>query len=169
MDDEIRSSEAWRPVAGFEDYYAVSAYGEVYSYRLGRRLKSHHDADGYRRVGLWDGVKQRKYAVHRLVANAFHGHLRNALHSEVAHLDGNPANCDAANLKWVSKVENRSHRKRHGTESSGERHGLAKLTELAVRHIRSTRESRVELAGRYGVSPWTIDDVRRRRNWKHVR
>lgn len=161
--------EEWRDIAGYEGVYRVSNLGAIFSCRSAKLLQPHKDADGYLRIGLWDGQIQKKFSVHRTVALAFHGDKKNALHCEVAHLDGHPANCRADNLKWVSKVENHSHRRLHGTETKGERHGRARLTEAMVRHIRSTQESRARLAAKYGVTPWAIDDVRSRRNWKHFR
>lgn len=163
-------TEIWEPIAGYEGLYEVSDLGRVRSLRHApiMLLSPWPDSDGYPRIGLWDGERQTKFPVHRLVALAFHGDKRNVLHNEVAHLDGDSANPRADNLKWVSKVENRSHRKLHGTESNGERHGNARLTEAAVRHIRSTSATRSSLAAQYEVTPWAIDDVRSRRNWKHI-
>jgi hypothetical protein len=86
----------------------------------------------------------------------------------VAHLDGNRANPRADNLKWVSKVENRSHRKLHGTECDGEHHPIAKLREQDVIEIRQSTLTYKELAAKFGVSRHAIESVKRRRNWKHV-
>lgn len=177
IDHEILNSEAWRPIEGFEGVYAVSVYGEVYSFRLGRRLKAYLNKDGYPRVTLvrpGDGtLVERKVhpRVHRLVAMAFKGDKRNALHCEVAHLDGNRTNACIDNLKWVSKIENHSHRFAHGTNCAGEKHPSAKLTDEAVRIIRkaSGPAFRKELAARFGVSEHAINDVRSRRRWAHVK
>lgn len=167
---ELMMDEKWRDVAGYGGLYEVSDLGRIRSHRHTppMLLSPWSDSDGYLRIGLWDGGRQKKFPVHRLVALAFHGAKRNALHNEVAHLDGTRTNARADNLKWVSKVENRSHRKLHGTESNGERHGNARLTEAAVRHIRSAGETRPSLAAKYGVTVWAIEDVQKRRNWKHV-
>lgn len=50
----------------------------------------------------------------------------------------------------------------------GEEHGMSLLTKDAVLDIRSSTESGVALARKYGVSPRTICDVRKRRTWKHI-
>lgn len=164
-------TEEWRDCPGFEGRYLVSSLGRVWSLISSppRELTRQFDSDGYAVVGLWNGKRQTNNKVHRLVALAFHADKYNILHCEAAHLDGDRSNPRADNIKWVSKVENRSHRKLHGTESNGERHGNSKLTETAVRDIRTSCESRLQLADKYGVTQWAIDDVRRRRNWKHVR
>jgi len=54
----------------------------------------------------------------------------------------------------------------------GERHAGAKLTNDEVREIRrllATGESMKRLAGRYGVSGWTISDIARNKTWIHVK
>lgn len=169
-------TEEWRDIAGYEGLYQVSNLGQVKSlrYSKARILKPHLNDSGYPRVGLVRpgraalSKRLRHFCIHRLVARAFHAEKRNPLHNEVAHLDGSRTNARADNLQWVSKVENRSHRKLHGTEICGERHGNSKLTEAAVRHIRSANATRSDLASIYGVTPWAIDEVLKRRNWKHV-
>jgi hypothetical protein len=173
---DFGAPEEWRDIPGYEGRYQVSDAGRVRSLLRTQPLilKPHGDGSGYPRVGfVTPGAgplreRLRHFRVHRLVAEVFHADKRNALHNEVAHLDGSRTNARADNLKWVSKVENRSHRKIHGTETNGERHGNSKLTEEAVRHIRSTSDSRSKLAALYGVTAWAIDDVRKRRNWRHI-
>ena len=109
--------------------------------------------------------------VHRLVALAFHGDKRNALHCEVAHLDNDRTNARADNLKWVSKVENRSHRILHGTDDRGEKNHFAKLTEDDVREIRkraAAGEGCTALGRAFGVHEKTIRNIRDKKKWRHV-
>lgn len=49
----------------------------------------------------------------------------------------------------------------------GERNPHSKLTEQLVSEIRSSTETRKQIALRLGVSPSTIGAVRQGRNWKH--
>ena len=49
----------------------------------------------------------------------------------------------------------------------GERNPRAKLTEEAVRDIRTSNWTGVELALKYGVSEVTIHRVRRNKSWRH--
>jgi len=174
LDDQILASKAWRPISGLEGAYAVSAYGEVYSFRRHRRLRPYYDKDGYPRVTLLKPgggtLVERKIhpRVHRLVAEAFHADRRNILHCEVAHLDGDRTNACADNLKWVSRVENQSHKKAHGTHQAGEKHPQAKLTEANVVAIRHASVPYALLAERYGVSYHTISDIKRGVRWTHV-
>ncbi len=53
----------------------------------------------------------------------------------------------------------------------GDRHPKAKLTEADVLDIRSSSSTSIDLAAKYGVSRYTIRDMRRvkQRNWRHIR
>lgn len=167
----ISQPESWRAVPGYEGFYEVSDLGQVRSLHARwngpKTLAQKLDECGYPEVCLCVDSKPRNVCVHRLVALAFHGEKRNILHREVAHLDGLKTNNAAANLKWVSHAENMSHKRKHGT-GRGERHPRAKLTEDAVREIRLSDQSLGALAARYGVSPYTVSDVRRGKRWRHV-
>ena len=52
----------------------------------------------------------------------------------------------------------------------GEASGATKLTEMQAREIMSSKESRIVLSERYGVSRWSIDNLRRKvpRSWRHL-
>jgi transposase-like protein len=56
-----------------------------------------------------------------------------------------------------------------GRQATGENHGEAKLTEDAVRLIRSSGETLSILAARYGVDRSLIHQVRHHQIWRHVR
>lgn len=122
---------------------------------------------GYVRVRLSQGGTKFRASVHRIVAEAFHGPQPTPEH-QVAHNDGNRQNNRADNLRWTTCKDNLADRRRHGTEMLGERNGRAKLTTESVIAIRESRASSYELALRYGVSPMTIQRVRRGANWGHV-
>ena len=164
-------AEEWRPIPWIVDCYEVSNLGRVRSMarRTPRILKPYPDKDGYPVIALWKRPIRRQANVHRLVAEMFLADKKNALHCEVAHLDGDRKNCRADNLKWVSKVENQSHKLAHGTHLAGERHPQAKLTEKDVLAIRASGDSLRKLASAFGVSTYTIDDIKRNRRWRHVR
>lgn len=57
---------------------------------------------------------------------------------------------------------------RRGRHSHGSRHGCAKVSEADVIAIRLSTESGVVLADRYGLSPATVSDIRKRKIWRHV-
>lgn len=161
--------EEWRPVPGYERLYEVSSLGRLRSLRLRppRVLVATPNADGYPIVQLCNGGR-KIMKLHRVVALTFHGEMQNALHCEVAHLDGVRDNARADNLKWVSKVENHSHKRLHGTHQAGERHPRAKLTEANVIAIRRAAQPYGALAEKYGVSYYTIYDIKSGKSWKSL-
>jgi hypothetical protein len=175
-------SEQWLPAPGYEGRYEVSSLGRIrslprteFTSRGHRRairggiLKPAHTAEGYLHVSLRHDGKLRLVRLHRLVCEAFHG-PGNALHNEVAHLDGNRANARADNLKWVSKAENQAHRLIHGTHCRGEQHASARLTDDQARWIKSQRDrlTRREIATALGIKLDTVRDVQDGRRYAHV-
>lgn len=107
--------EEWRPVDGFLDKYEVSNLGRVRSTRRWKRqlqnphvFKAKLDRKGYVKVVLADhrqGKKAKDYLVHRLVARAFLGEIRN---QEVDHINRVRSDNRASNLRITSRVINRS-------------------------------------------------------------
>lgn len=110
-------AEEWRAVPGYAGLYEVSDLGRVRSFYRDRRvLRPCLDKDGYPLVSLnRDGVR-KTHVLHKIVCRAFHGEP-NVLHREVAHLDGVRGNCSAANLRWVSRIENQFHKRAHAWDA----------------------------------------------------
>lgn len=114
------TKEIWMPIRGYENLYEVSNLGKVRSLdKLVRNgtgsvklmkskvLKPYIDRYGYLLVTLYKDGKRTTFSVHRLVAMAFQdvcGEYVNGL--EVDHLDTNPSNNKATNLRWCTRKEN---------------------------------------------------------------
>lgn len=94
-----------KKIKGYENYY-VSDNGKVFS-KINGELKektpflSHN---GYKRVTLWNNGKQKKYFIHRLVAEYFVKNINN--YDSVDHIDENKLNNNYNNLRWTSKSYN---------------------------------------------------------------
>jgi hypothetical protein len=126
------------------------------------------DRQGRLRVGLCRGGKVSRMFVHRLVLLAFVGPCQAGM--EACHYpDRDPANCNLDNLRWDTPSGNHSDMKAHGTHMEGEKHGMHKLTEDAVRSIRVSGESNRALAIKLGVTATLIRLIRQRKVWKCVR
>jgi hypothetical protein len=159
----------FRPIAGLEGRYSVSDVGAVRNDRTGRILKPVPAGGGYLAVSLAPaGGRQRTRPIHLLVADAFLPARPPGC--EPNHKDGIKSNNAAGNLEWVTEAENTQHAYMLGlaVAPKGEAHGRSKLTEAAVRAIRSSSESGPILAQRYGVTASIIGKVRRGDIWKHV-
>lgn len=110
--------EVWKDVPDYEGLYQVSNLGRVKSlsrYVNGRKpnvrpvreriLKFSMDKDKYHEVVLCPNGKVRKHhRVHRLVAQAFIPNPDNL--PEIDHIDGDPENNRADNLRWVTRQQN---------------------------------------------------------------
>lgn len=171
MSDQVgaRPSEDWRPVVGYEGRYEVSSLGRVRSLfgEQPRLLAPDLFKDGYLRIALNRDGKRTSFLLHRVVALAFHPGGRNVLHNEVAHLDGIRTNAAAANLKWVSRVENHSHKRLHGTHQAGDNAGNRTLTSQQVAAIRLSKgvSTASQLGQQHGVSRHTIYDIWQGKKW----
>ena len=169
------SKEVWLTIEGWPNYL-VSNHGRVRSLPGGRRrgkagrcLKPGYNRRGYVKVSLTDCTKRTTYLVHRLVAAAFIGPA-NGL--EVNHINGIKADNRPENLEYCTRQENIDHAIRLGRFSGrtykGTKVHCAKLTEDAVRDIRSSSDTIVSLSNRFGVSKRAIRSVRNRETWAHV-
>lgn len=98
------SGEIWKDVIGYEGIYAVSSLGRIKNIKTGNEMAQEKNWAGYIRVGLSKNNKQKKYSVHRLVAEAF---IPNTYGKpQVNHIDENKSNNCVSNLEWVTQKEN---------------------------------------------------------------
>lgn len=188
MAEATNSTEIWKDIPGYEGWYQVSSTGRVKSMarstptrnRWGPCLYSQPekeifgriDAYGYRRFSLSVNGKISHLFGHTAVALAFIGHRPSPEH-QVAHWDGNKLNNTVENLRWATVKENAQDKIRHGVTANqfGERHSQNKLTNDAIRRIRSEPHFwgvNRALAKQYGVTEQTIGKVRRRERWPHI-
>ena len=109
--------EIWKQIAGYEELYEISSFGNVRSLdrvvpHTTKRQKRcagktiSHDINwaGYHRVTLFKEHKRTRYAVHRLVAEAFVPNINNL--PQINHKDENPHNNCASNLEWCDNKYN---------------------------------------------------------------
>ena len=109
--------ERWKDLHDFPGY-AVSSYGRVYSlfrHRLLPMTRSNfrmvkgrqvYSAAGYYAVALQKDKKTTHRFVHHLVARAFVRNSDPEIKTVVDHMDNDPLNNMAKNLRWVSSREN---------------------------------------------------------------
>lgn len=149
---EIHSNaEEWKTVAGWENY-EVSSWGRVRNASTHRVLALQHKGEwGHLKVTLVRNAAQvrgddrRDFAVHRLVANAFHTGA-----GEVRHLNGIAWDNTAGNICFGTSKENKQDALKHGTLYPRLR-GETLLTAEAVCRIREAPEAQVDVSKHKGV------------------
>lgn len=169
----------WRAIPGFEGLYEASEDGRVRSlgrwcdtahgglaFRKGRQLVPVRKTNGYLAVSLTKGLRKYQVGVHRLVASAFLGAIPKG--RCVCHWDGDRENNRVSNLRIATARQNMVDRERHGRTRRGARHGMSKLTERQVRHVRSSTKTNKVLAAELGVTIAHVHSIRSGRTWRHV-
>lgn len=119
-------NEIWKPVKGFEGLYEVSNRGNVrsvdrhvmlgnqYCLLKGKPIKPFLNSTGYLRVGLSKDSKDKKYLVHRLVAEAFIPNPNNL--PCIDHINTIRDDNKVENLRWCDTAGNLTNpitRKKH--------------------------------------------------------
>ena len=180
--------EEWRPVVGYEGLYEVSSLGRVRS--LDRLCKSNKRSDQWMKgqilkpkinrhrqnrctVALGKEGKVSYIYISRLVLTAFVGPP--PLDHDAAHWDGDPTNNCLDNLRWATDSENMSDKKRHGTDPSGIRNAMAKLTDEQVLYIRKNYKrtsyhdsNALELSRQFNISRTIVLQIAKNKRWKHL-
>lgn len=102
--------EKWKEINGYDGDYLVSDKGKVLSLKnkkKPRELKLFLSVNGYERVNLMKEGKTKQVFVHRLVANAFLGEVKEGY--SVNHKDGKKENNNLENLEIITHKQNISH------------------------------------------------------------
>lgn len=113
-------SEIWKDIKGYEGLYQVSNLGRIKSFskrkELIRKPTKNKKRNGYLEISLFKNNKEKRFKVHRLVAEAFIPNPENK--EEVNHIDGNKSNNNKNNLEWVTDKENKEHAWKNGLMNS---------------------------------------------------
>lgn len=183
---EVVNLEIWKEVSGFEGLYEVSNLGRVrsldhttnitpknnkapYERFVKGRILNGTDCNGYHRFSLGRG---HLIDAHILVARTFIPNPENK--RCVNHIDGNKKNNRVENLEWSTHSENQFHSSKNALMQLGSKHVHSKLKEEDVRWILTHYKKQdlefgcMALARKYGVSHQTMDEVIKRKTWKHI-
>lgn len=100
-----------KDIKNYEGLYAVTSCGRVWSYKYKKFLTPEDNGHGYFRVKLCKDGKEKKYMIHRLVAEAYIPNPDNL--PQVDHIDENKAHNYVNNLQWITNRDNcrKSHNK----------------------------------------------------------
>lgn len=96
------SQEIWKDIVGYENKYQISSWGRLRN--TNGIMKPMFASNGYLVACLWKNNKQRKFVMHRLVAQAFLENPQN--YKEINHIDEDKTNNRVENLEWCSHKYN---------------------------------------------------------------
>ena len=99
--------EKWLPVPDYEEKYWISNLGRLKNNK--QIMKPMVATNGYLIACLWKNNKQKKFVIHRLVANVFIDNPNN--YKEVNHLDEDKTNNRVDKLEWCSHKYNMNYGK----------------------------------------------------------
>ena len=95
--------EQWKDIPDYEGKYQISNCGRLRSVKNGL-MKPMVASNGYLIACLWKKNKQKKFVIHRLVAQVFIPNPNNF--EEVKHKDEDKTNNNVNNLEWCSHSYN---------------------------------------------------------------
>lgn len=114
-----------------------------------------------------DGYGSIKLGRKTLRANRVAYFLAHGRWPEVArHTCDNPPCCNATHVVDGTDRDNKQDMRERGRSLTGSRNPNARLTLAQVQEIKSSAESIVELAARFGVQKSAISKIRTGRTWK---
>ena len=93
-----------KDIKGYEGLYAIDENGNVFGYKRKKFLKPLTDSSGYYQVVLCKNGLQKRYLVHRLVAETFLTTTESK--AFVNHKDENKTNNSVENLEWCTHKYN---------------------------------------------------------------
>lgn len=96
--------EIWTDINGYEGKCQVSTLGRIKSLKKNLIMKPMVATNGYLIACLWKNNKQKKFVIHRLVAQAFIPNPNN--YKEINHIDEDKTNNRIENLEWCSHSYN---------------------------------------------------------------
>lgn len=190
-------SVVWKDVVGFEDYFKISEYGDLWSKRSSKILSKHLNKYGYftvsTKIGGRNGISYC-FKLHRLVAEAFleqpSQELAEACAKQahgiviVRHQDDNKQNNHYSNLLWGTYQDNTDDFKKSSNydkyklkqleEQSGTKSSQSNFTELDVQYIRDNYKKSCKtfgaraLAKQFNVHHTTISRMVRNLRYKTI-
>lgn len=167
--EDVKSSEIWKDVVGFENEYKVLSLGRVKSLKRvvnnghkGRVLpelilKPYLSSPGYFTIKL----KSKHYQIHRISCFAFLGVPENKM--DVNHKNGIKTDNRISNLEWCTRKNNIIHAVKTGLIKIGENRHSSLLTDDNVQEIKEARKivpQRI-LAAKFGVCRSHISAIQR--------
>jgi len=151
--------EIWKDVVGFEGYYQVSNFGNVFSKINNRNMKVTLNKRGYSQVMLCGAIQRKNKRVHILVCESFIPNEDNK--PFVNHINGIRHDNRVENLEWVTPLENVSHALSTGLFNPSKKRNLLQSKKFRKVVKLSTNEiykSITECAIKNGINTKTLNN-----------
>ena len=158
-----------KPIAGYEDLYAASPDGKIFSIKGSRKsgfrpqiLTPRKVSLGYQGVTLCKDRVHKQVLVHRIIAQTFIPNPESK--KTVNHKDGNKQNNRVENLEWSTQKEQIQHSIKTGLTvfETGEQARNFKLTNKTVVQIKALLSNHVPqqtIADTYGISQGHVSKI----------
>ena len=95
-----------KPIPNYPNYSATQS-GKIFSHKTKKYIRGQINNEGYIRLGLYGDNGEKKFLIHRLIAQTFIPNPENK--PQVNHIDNNKSNNCVNNIEWISNQENRNH------------------------------------------------------------
>lgn len=160
-----------------EGTYLISPIGDIYCIDAKKYMKPTikdktltYPGQKYVLLRTNDPNKRKWFTVARLVNRIYNGEPpADMKNPSTDHIDSNPFNNYYKNLRWIEHGINSIVRRNRGI---GEANSRAIFTEQDVKSICNLLIKKImtvkEIAKKYGVSPGTIDSIKRGKNWSYI-
>ncbi len=133
--------------------YLVGCFGNVWSPRTKKFMKTHPDNSGYLHISFYKKGKRTTRLLHRVVLETYKGPCPEGM--EALHNDSDKKNNCILNLRWGTKKENMEDLRKRNIECGGTNNVAAKLTAHQVQEVR--RMCSIGLSQRYIAEIFDID------------
>jgi hypothetical protein len=181
-DDGNEQVEKWYDIENYEGYYQISNLTRIKSLAKLINYHKHHirrtkdyilkqssnRKTGHLYLNLYKDGQRKTFGVHVLVALTFIPNPFDLL--IVEHLNDISTDNRPENLMWSTSSSNLKNAYDRGLKlpPKGESNGRSKLNKKQVLEIRESDNRTCQLAKIYGVNPVTIENIRKRKIWKHI-
>ena len=160
-----------KQIEGFPDY-EIDTEGNIFSNKFGKKRmkKQTLTKHGYFIIGLTNKSEKTKvFNVHKIIGKTFLANPNN--YRCICHNDSNSQNNKIENLRWDTHKNNTRDSILAGRWIVGEMHKLSKLNRLQVLEIlamKGSKNTSVEIAKIFKVSPSTIQRIFHGKLWRHL-
>lgn len=164
------------PVKNYEKYFHINEFGDVFSLRSRKILKTRISKSGYVTFATKICKENVFFFVHKLLAQTFISN-DDVNKTQVNHVDGVKLNNSLGNLEWVTPSENIIHAYTNGLAKSpnGTKHYRCTITEQDVVNIKllhvPNKFGKRKISKLLGISVDVVGGILRKdySSWKHIK